>query len=323
VIVYDTRNVVIHRPTNASQPLARKHGHVYIHWYSKLLFADGELLKLHHNFFHSTVNNLIDLLSTLKSRISQFTLVNHWTTSLRDATHVKPLVQSPTGSSVSMPDSVLFSDKLAIDLFCLKRKASLHVHDLHTHFSAAGFLQGQSVDDFWTTLLTIWACVYPGLPNVIKADKGSVVTSALWRDIVSISGVKLELSMIESQNSLTVGERYHDPLHRIYRRVRHEFSTITEHLALSLANKAINHTVGPEGLVPTLLVFGIIPRLSADEFLPNQHNRMLAMDSARREMDTIVSKLRKKRGLSSKTPPGAIRVYLVNSYTSKVSVRRS
>jgi hypothetical protein len=37
---------------------------------------------------------------------------------------------------------------------------------------------------------------------------------------------------------------------------------------------------------------------------------MLAMDSARREMDTIVPELRIKRALSSKTHPGAIRVYL-------------
>jgi hypothetical protein len=67
---------------------------------------------------------------------------------------------------------------------------------------------------------------------------------------VSISGVKLELSPIESHNSLSVGERYHDPLRRICRKVRHDFPTITEHLALSLANKAMNDTVGPEGFVP-------------------------------------------------------------------------
>jgi hypothetical protein len=84
------------------------------------------------------------------------------------------------------------------------------------------------------------------------------------------------------------GERYHDPLRRIHRKVRPEFPTTTEHLALSLSNKAMNDTVGPEGLVPTLLVFGIIPRSSASGSLPNQHDRMLAMDSARRDMDTIV-----------------------------------
>jgi hypothetical protein len=36
---------------------------------------------------------------------------------------------------------------------------------------------------------------------------------------------------------------------------------------------------------------------------------MLAMDNARREMDAIVSDLRIKRALSSKSPPGAMRVF--------------
>ena len=161
-----------------------------------------------------------------------------------------------------MPDTVVFNDTLAIDLLWLDGKAALHVVDLHTHFSAAGFLQRQTVDDVWTTLLTIWACMYPGLPHVIKADQGSVFTSQRWHDILSLSGIKLELSPIESHNSLTVGERYHDPLRRIYRKVRHDFPTLSESLALSLANKAMNDTMGPEGLVPTLLVFGIVPRLS-------------------------------------------------------------
>jgi hypothetical protein len=61
---------------------------------------------------------------------------------------------------------------------------------------------------------------------------------------------------------LTVGERYHDPLRRIYRKLRHDFPNLSESLAHSLANKAMNDTVGPEGLVPTLLVFGRVPRLS-------------------------------------------------------------
>jgi hypothetical protein len=151
--------------------------------------------------------------------------------------------------------------------------------------------------------------VYPGLPNVIKADQGSVFTSNIWRDIVSISGVKLKLTPIESHNSLTVGERYHNLLHRIYRKVKHDHPAISESLALSLANKSMNDTTGPEGLVPTQLVFGIVPRLSANGPLPHHQERLLAMDSARREMDAIVSELRIKRALNSKTPSGATRVF--------------
>jgi hypothetical protein len=46
----------------------------------------------------------------------------------------------------------------------------------------------------------------------------------------------------------TVGESYHDPLRRIYRKLLHDFPTITEHLTLPLANKAVNDTVGPKAL---------------------------------------------------------------------------
>jgi hypothetical protein len=72
----------------------------------------------------------------------------------------------------------------------------------------------------------------------------------------------------------------------------------------------MNDTMGPEGLVPTLLVFGIVPRLSIGDRPPlNQSERMLAMDNARSEMDAIVSDLRIKRALSIKTTPGAMRVF--------------
>jgi uncharacterized membrane protein len=70
-----------------------------------------------------------------------------------------------------MQDSIVFNVTLAIDILWLEGKAAAYVVDLHTHFSAAGFLQRQTVDDVWITLLTIWACVYPGLPRVIKVDQ--------------------------------------------------------------------------------------------------------------------------------------------------------
>jgi hypothetical protein len=59
-----------------------------------------------------------------------------------------------------MPDIIVFNDTLTIDIFWLGGKASLHVVDMRTNFSEAGFLQLHSADEFLTTLLTIWACAY-------------------------------------------------------------------------------------------------------------------------------------------------------------------
>jgi hypothetical protein len=71
----------------------------------------------------------------------------------------------------------------------------------------------------------------------------------------------------------------------------------------------MNDTMGPEGLVPTLLVFGSVPRLSIGDQLPSQNERMSAMKSARCEMYSIVSELRINRTLYSKTLCGAMRVF--------------
>jgi hypothetical protein len=143
-----------------------------------MLFTYGELLKLHQNFFHPTVNDFMELLKRAKiqdlpvdTRKSMENIASRCDT-------CKRFIPKPYRFRVSLPDSIVFNNTLSIDLFWLECKASLHVIDLHMHFFAAGFLQRQSVYDVWTTVLTIWAYVYPGLPNILKADQGSLFTSA-------------------------------------------------------------------------------------------------------------------------------------------------
>jgi hypothetical protein len=67
----------------------------------------------------------------------------------------------------------------------------------------------------------------------------------------------------------------------------------------------MNDHMGPEGLDPTLVVYGTLPRFSLNDKLPSQSTRFLAMETARREMDAIVFELRIKRALACLTPPGA------------------
>lgn len=77
--------------------------------------------------------------------------------------------------------------------------------------------------------------------------------------------------------------------------------------------------MGPEGLVPTLLVYGMLPRLpAANSDFPDQQSRMRALEVARREMETIVAKLRITQAMRSRihaaanyviTPGDLVRVY--------------
>jgi len=56
-------------------------------------------------------------------------------------------------------------------------------------------------------------------------------------------------------------ERYYGPLRRIYHIITIKLLDISKDMALQMAFKAINDSAGPNGLIPTLLVFGAYPRM--------------------------------------------------------------
>ena len=60
---------------------------------------------------------------------------------------------------------------------------------------------------------------------------------------------------IEAYNSVRMVKHYHDPLCRIYHIIIMELLDIGKDMALQMAFKAINNSVGLNGLIPTLLVF--------------------------------------------------------------------
>lgn len=70
--------------------------------------------------------------------------------------------------------------------------------------------------------------------------------------------IELTYTLTESHNSLGAAENYHAPLRRMYKKVRIDFPHIDKEVLLALANTAMNDTCGPEGLVPSLLVFGVV-----------------------------------------------------------------
>ena len=59
-------------------------------------------------------------------------------------------------------------------------------------------------------------------------------------------------------------EQYYTPLYCVYKVISEELAgtTIDKAILLQLLVKAVNDTIGPNRLVPTLLVFGLYPQLS-------------------------------------------------------------
>ena len=81
-----------------------------------------------------------------------------------------------------------------------------------------------------------------------------------WKTACQNIKIDIKHTGTESYNSLGNGKTYHSFLRRIYNKAKNEHREIENELVLQIKIKVINDTAGPEGLVPTLLVFGVLFR---------------------------------------------------------------
>ena len=110
-------------------------------------------------------------------------------------------------------------------------------------------------------------------------------------------GIILKEIPCESHNSMGPGERYHAPLRRIYKKLKMENPKLDNETCLSIAVHGLNNTANPQGLIPTLLVFGCIPKIplgNIKHLCPTQRERCAAMESAQKEMEVRVAEQRLK-----------------------------
>ena len=140
----------------------------------------------------------------------------------------------------------------------------------------------------------------------MRVDQESSIMSKGWEAMAAAHGIELQKSGVESHNSLGTGERYHQPLRRVFSVLRARRPNLDPEVLLRYAIKGINDTMGPEGLVPSLLVFGVVPSFpTVHAELPAQKERLAALDAARKEMETVTSELRVQQALRSKLPPAS------------------
>ena len=149
-----------------------------------------------------------------------------------------------------------------MDIMYINSLPVWHILDESTRFSAARFLPNMSTYAVWDALLRCRASICTGLPNRILVDQGSNLgKSEPFISLAARANVEVQGTGIEAHSSLRIGERYHEPILSTFRTMRIDYPNVDKELLLQLAVKAMNDSLGPEGLIPSSLVFGELPRV--------------------------------------------------------------
>lgn len=111
-------------------------------------------------------------------------------------------------------------------------------------------------------------------PQQNQKGQESAETSDKFPELAAFEGIELQLSPVEVHHAVGIGKRYHAALLRIFLFVRKSYPPLSSHGALRLATKMMNETIGPERLVPSLLVFGVISSFPVINKPPRSHNEL-------------------------------------------------
>ena len=285
-------------------------GHLFVVWnvQADILFTLPELRKCHRHFYHPESQRLFAILRRSRREECSPQILQQLEEIERSCDVCQRMAKGPNRFRVTLPQNdIIFNRTLSCDLFTIEGKITLHIVDRDTKFNAAAFLNAKTSEEVWKVYQTIWSNRYAGHPVELHVDSGPQFVSNRFRNLCQLAGISLKISGVESHNSIGVGERYHSFLRRIYQKVIREHPNINNDAALEIAVRVLNDTAGPNGLVPTLLVFGVMPRMPIRPMeLPSQLERMTAIHAARKELSQSIASHRVTQALQRNTPSASM-----------------
>ncbi|THC93999.1 hypothetical protein EYZ11_006508 [Aspergillus tanneri] len=223
--------------------------------------------------------------------------------------HCQMKGKSPGRFKFTLKDDYEFNYSVIIDILYLEGKPVLQVIDAATSFSAARFLKDMSARNAWDTLRACWIDTYQGPPDYVVHDAGKNFTSIEFKQLASSMSIKVKEVPVEAHNSVGKVERYHAPLRRAYDILREELKdeNIDREMILQMAVKAVNDSAGPDGIIPTLLVFGAYPRMTdMDPPSPSVVKRAEAIRAATKEVRRLHAERQVNDALAMRNGPNII-----------------
>jgi hypothetical protein len=118
-------------------------------------------------------------------------------------------------------------------------------------------------------------------------------------------GVTCKQVPTEAHWSVGKTKRYHAPLRRAWEILHTELSNaMSDEAILQMAVKAVNDTARPDGLVPTLLVFGAYPRMTAESPpSPSMVRRSEAIQKATKALRKLTAERQVADALNTRNGP--------------------
>lgn len=109
--------------------------------------------------------------------------------------------------------------------------------------------------------------------------------------------------LMEGHNQIGEGKRYHNHVRGMFNIINDTHPYVDDSCKLRIATCSINDTMVPEGMVPSILVFEVLPSFPAlSSFNKNQLERYNALALGRAKLESMFAQNRIEIDLWSKRP---------------------
>lgn len=105
-----------------------------------------------------------------------------------------------------------------------------------------------------------WATIYTEYIDNIRLDQEAGFTAEGFRNLATAHGIILQFSGAQFHNSIGAGEKYLDPLRRVFTILRERYSKLGLEVVIRYVVKGLNGKMWTEGYVSSMLFCGSMPR---------------------------------------------------------------
>ncbi|KAA8490976.1 Retrovirus-related Pol polyprotein from transposon TNT 1-94 [Porphyridium purpureum] len=280
---------------------------------NSLLYTIDELMTLHRRFGHTSARNIAKILRLNDEPLGHDEL-ERLTTRIRDCPTCQWYAGRRTTYKASADVEVTFNHAISLDFLFIPndREGSGSIKIMHlrcdgTGWSVAAQCDGATAQNIYSTIFTTWI-TYFGAPHRIRLDRERVLVSEDLERMLGNEGTVVDAVPVEAHWTLGSVERSHETVRKIYLKISGETERLSVNDRLAIVTRAMNCTAGPDGTIPSLLVFGTVPRMALrpevaqHDSRNDQEYRIKAMLLARKEYEISVSRERLTRARRSRAP---------------------